>query len=265
MSKRNAPPRAAATRPDTPVVEREPGVLVRCVAEAIGTFVLVLGGCGAAVLAATAQNPDGVEVGIGYLGVALAFGLAVMAAIVAIGGISGGHVNPAVTIGAALTGRLDKRLVLPYVASQIVGATVGGAVLWAIASSRPGFDAVTSGFASNGFGDRSPGGYGLAAALLAEIVLTAVFVLVVLSVTTPERQVPWAPVAVGLTLTLIHLIGIPVTNTSVNPARSLGVAWFAGPAALGQVWVFLLAPVVGGALAAVTYRLLHRGSARPAA
>lgn len=230
----------------------------RLVAELGGTFVLVLFGCGSAIMAATAADPDGIQVGIGYLGVALAFGLAVFAAVSATAGVSGGHLNPAVTVGLAVAGRVEAKAVLPYVLAQIVGASAAGGVLYAIASGRSGFDPVKTGFASNGFGTRSPGGFDLASVFVAELVLTAVFVAVILAVTRADGPTTLAPLAIGLTLTAIHLVAIPISNTSVNPARSLGVAWFAGSAALSQVWVFLVAPIVGAVVAGVLDRMIDR-------
>ncbi len=193
--------------------------------------------------------------GIGFLGVALAFGLAVLAMAYAVGHISGGHFNPAVTIGAALAGRVEWKAVGPYIITQVAAASVAGLALFAIASGKDGFDAAASGFASNGYGERSPDGYSLAAALVTEIVLTAIFLYIILGSTDSRAPKGFAPVAIGLGLTLIHLVSIPVTNTSVNPARSLGVAWFAGPEALGQVWLFILAPIIGAAIAGITYKM----------
>ncbi len=228
----------------------------RLAAELLGTFVLVLGGAGSAVLAARVM-PDGtVNMGIGFLGVALAFGLSVLVMAYAVGHISGGHFNPAVTLGALLAGRIDARSVAPYMLAQVVGASLAGLVLLIVASGKEGFDPVASGFASNGYGERSPDGYSLLAALVVEVVLTAVFLYVILGATDARAPAGFAPVAIGLSLTLIHLISIPVTNTSVNPARSLGVAWFAGAEALGQVWLFIVAPLVGAAVAGVSYRAL---------
>lgn len=224
-------------------------------AEALGTFVLVFGGCGSAVLAAKVLSADQVTMGIGFLGVALAFGLTVLAMAYAVGHISGGHFNPAVTIGAALAGRVEWRAVGPYIITQVAAASVAGLALFAIASGKDGFDAVKSGFASNGYGERSPDGYSLLAALLTEIILTAIFLYIILGSTDSRAPKGFAPIAIGLGLTLIHLVSIPVTNTSVNPARSLGVAWFAGPEALGQVWLFILAPVIGAAIAGITYKM----------
>jgi aquaporin Z len=229
------------------------GLLLKLAAEAVGTFVLVLGGCGAAVFAADFSD-GGTQLGIGFLGVALAFGLAVMAMAVAVGDISGGHFNPAVTVGLAIARRTSWRDVPGYIGAQVVGGVVAALVLFVVASGRPGFDATASGFATNGYGSRSPGGYGLGSVLLIEIVLTAVFLAVIIAATGDAAPRGLAPVAIGLTLTLIHLVAIPIDNTSVNPARSVAVALFAGPAALGQVWVFVLAPVVGGAIAGAIFR-----------
>ncbi|WP_084696661.1 aquaporin Z [Phycicoccus jejuensis] len=213
-----------------------------------GQELLVLAGCGTAVLAATATaQADGrpVLVGVGYLGVALAFGLAVTTAAYGVGHLSGGHFNPAVSVGLAVAGRFSWRDVPAYVAAQLVGAVLGAGVLLAVASGRPGFT-TADGFATNGFGDRSPQQYGLLAALVVEVVLTAVFVLVIVGATGERAPKGFAPLAIGLTLTLIHLVSIPVTNTSVNPARSIAPALFAGGAALGQVWLFVLAPLAVG-------------------
>lgn len=222
-------------------------------AEFLGTFWLVFAGCGAAVLAGVVLSPDKVPVGIGYLGVALAFGLTVLTMAFAVGHVSGGHFNPAVTIGLAVAKRIEWKWVPTYIATQIVAASAAGAVLLVIAKGKDGFSAVDSGFASNGYGDRSPGGYSLLACLLVEIVLTAFFLYVILGATDDRAPKGFAPIAIGLSLTLIHLVGIPVTNTSVNPARSLGVAWFAGGDALGQVWLFIVAPIVGAAIAGISY------------
>lgn len=224
-------------------------------AEALGTFVLVFGGCGSAILAAKVLTGDRVNMGIGFLGVALAFGLAVMAMAYAVGHISGGHFNPAVTVGAALAGRIEWKAVGPYIITQIIAASLAGAALLGIALGKGGFDAVESGFASNGYGDRSPEGYSLIAALLTEVILTAIFLYIILGSTDSRAPKGFAPVAIGLGLTLIHLVSISVTNTSVNPARSLGVAWFAGPEALGQVWLFIVAPIIGAAIAGITYKM----------
>ena len=234
----------------------KPTMMHRLWAEFLGTFWLVFGGCGAAVLAATAVTDAGFPVGIGWLGVALAFGLTVVTGAYALGHISGGHFNPAVTVGLWVAGRVESAAVLPYILIQVLGATVAGGLLFIIASGAPGFNAVESGFATNGFGDLSPGGYSLLAVLLIEVILTAVFIWVILGVTSTHAPKGFAPLAIGLALTLIHLISIPVSNTSVNPARSLGVAWFAGVEPLSQVWLFIVAPVVGALIAGVTYRML---------
>lgn len=222
----------------------------RYFAEFFGTFWLVLGGCGSAVLAAAFP-----ELGIGFLGVALAFGLTVLTMAYAIGHISGCHLNPAVTVGLWTGGRFPSKDVLPYIVAQVIGAIVAGGVLFVIASGKAGFD-VTAGFASNGFGEHSPGGYSMLAALVTELVLTAAFVMVIMGATDERAPKGFAPIAIGLCLTLIHLISIPVTNTSVNPARSTGVAIFAGGLALSQLWFFWVVPLVGGALGALAYRFV---------
>jgi aquaporin Z len=220
----------------------------KCLAEFIGTFWLVLGGCGSAVLAATFP-----QTGIGFAGVALAFGLTVLTAAYSLGPISGGHFNPAVTVGLWAGGRFPARQIAPYIVVQVAGAIVAAAVLYAIASGKPGFDA-GAGFAANGYGEHSPGNYSLVSSLICELVMTFMFVLVILGATHTRAPVGFAGLAIGLALTLIHLISIPVTNTSVNPARSTGPALFAGAWALGQLWLFWLAPLLGGALAGVLYR-----------
>lgn len=228
----------------------------RYTAEFIGTFWLVLGGCGSAVLAAAFPG-----VGIGLLGVSLAFGLTVLTMAYAIGHISGCHLNPAVSLGLWAGGRFDGRDLLPYIAAQVLGATAAGGVLLLIASGKAGFaiDPAAAGvFATNGFGTHSPGGYSLLAALVIEVVLTAVFLFVIMGATDERAPSGLAPVAIGLCLTLIHLISIPVTNTSVNPARSTGVALYVGAAAVQQLWLFWLAPMVGGVLGAVTYRCIGK-------
>jgi aquaporin Z len=231
----------------------------KCLAEFIGTFWLVLGGCGSAVLAATFP-----QTGIGFAGVALAFGLTVLTAAYSLGPISGGHFNPAVTVGLWAGGRFPARQIAPYIVVQVAGAIVAAAVLYAIASGKPGFDA-GAGFAANGYGEHSPGGYSLASSLICELVMTFMFVLVILGATHTRAPVGFAGLAIGLALTLIHLISIPVTNTSVNPARSTGPALFAGTWALAQLWLFWLAPLVGGALAGVLYRtVLEREAKEPA-
>jgi aquaporin Z len=219
-------------------------------AEFFGTFWLVLGGCGSAVLAAAFPN-----FGIGFLGVALAFGLTVLTMAFAIGHISGCHLNPAVSIGLWAGGRFSAKDLLQYIIAQVLGAIVAGAVLYAIASGKAGFD-VSAGFASNGYGAHSPGQYSLVAALVCEVVMTMMFLLVILGSTDKRAPAGLAPIAIGLCLTLIHLISIPVTNTSVNPARSTGVAVFAGGWALSQLWLFWLAPIVGALLGALIYRFI---------
>ncbi len=230
----------------------------RALAEVIGTFWLVFGGCGSAVLAAMflTDSASPVNLGIGFVGVSLAFGLTVMTMAYAIGHISGCHLNPAVSLGLVVAKRFPLSELPVYVIAQLVGGVAGAAVLYFIASGQDGFDAVASGFATNGFGDRSPGGYAMAAALVAEIALTFFFLLIILGATDRRAPAGFAPIAIGLGLTLIHLIGIPVTNLSVNPARSTGPAFFAGGAAMGQLWLFWVAPLVGAALAGVVYPLL---------
>lgn len=217
-------------------------------AEFLGTFWLVLGGCGSAVLAAA--FPD---VGIGLLGVSLAFGLTVLTMAYAIGHISGCHLNPAVSLGLWSSGRFSTMELLPYILAQVAGGIAGAGVLYLIASGQAGFD-VTSGFASNGYGEHSPGGYTMTAALITEVVMTFVFLMIILGATDKRAPAGFAPIAIGLGLTLIHLISIPVTNTSVNPARSTGVAIFQGSWALSQLWLFWLAPLVGALLAGVVHR-----------
>lgn len=221
----------------------------RLSAEFLGTGWLVLGGCGSAVLAAAFP-----EVGIGFLGVALAFGLTVLTMAYAVGHISGCHLNPAVSIGLWAGGRFPARDVAPYVVAQVLGGVVGAAVLFVIASGRAGFSAV-DGFAANGYGLASPGGYSLLAGLVTEIVMTFAFVIIILGATDRRAPAGFAPIAIGLGLTLIHLISIPVTNTSVNPARSTAAALFAGPTAISQLWLFWVAPIIGAALAGVAYTL----------
>jgi aquaporin Z len=219
-------------------------------AEFFGTFWLVLGGCGSAVLAAAFPN-----VGIGLLGVSLAFGLTVLTMAFAIGHISGCHLNPAVSFGLWAGGRFPARELLPYIIAQVLGGIVAGGVLYLIASGKAGFD-VSAGFASNGYGAHSPGEYSLLAALITEVVMTMMFLIVILGATDKRAPQGFAPIAIGLCLTLIHLISIPVTNTSVNPARSTGVALFVGDWAISQLWLFWLAPIVGGILGAVIYRFI---------
>ena len=216
----------------------------------MGAFWLVLGGCGSAVLAAAFPN-----VGIGLLGVALAFGLTVLTMAYAIGHISGCHLNPAVTVGLWAGGRFPASNVLPYIVAQVLGGIVAGGVLYVIASGQAGFD-VSAGFASNGYGEHSPGGYSLLAALVCEVVMTGFFLFVIMGATDSRAPAGFAPIAIGLCLTLIHLISIPVTNTSVNPARSLSQAIFAGPAYMGQMWLFWVAPILGALLAGLVYRAL---------
>jgi len=222
-------------------------------AEFFGTFWLVLGGCGSAVLAAAFPN-----VGIGLLGVSLAFGLTVLTMAFAIGHISGCHLNPAVSIGLWAGGRFPAGKLAPYIVAQVLGAIVAGGVLYVIASGQAGFD-VSAGFASNGYGEHSPGGYSMLAALVTEVVMTMMFLVVILGATDKRAPKGFAPIAIGLCLTLIHLISIPVTNTSVNPARSTGVAIFVGDWAVSQLWLFWLAPIVGAALGAAVYRFIGGG------
>jgi aquaporin Z len=218
-------------------------------AEFIGTFWLVFGGCGSAVLAAAFP-----QLGIGFAGVALAFGLTVLTMAYAVGPISGGHFNPAVTLGLTVAGRFPAGQVAGYVVAQVLGAIAAACVLYAIASGKTGFEA--GGFASNGYGPNSPGGYSIGAALITEIVLTAGFLIVILGSTSKAAAAGFAPIAIGLSLTLIHLVSIPVTNTSVNPARSTGVALFATNGALGQLWLFWVAPLIGGALGGGVWKWL---------
>jgi len=225
-------------------------MLRKLIAEFIGTFWLVLGGCGSAVLAATFP-----EVGIGLTGVSLAFGLTVLTAAYALGPISGGHFNPAVTLGLWAGGRFPAKLIGPYMLIQVAGAIAAAAVLYAIASGKPGFDAA-AGFAANGYGEHSPGNYALGSAIICEVVMTFMFVLVILGATHARAPVGFAGLAIGLALTLVHLVSIPVTNTSVNPARSTGPALFAGAWAVSQLWLFWLAPLLGGTLAGALYRTL---------
>lgn len=238
-------------------------MLKRLGAEFLGTFWLVLGGCGSAVLAANFGG-DGNPLGIGLLGVSLAFGLTVLTGAYAFGHISGGHFNPAVSVGLWAGGRFPLKDLVPYIAAQVLGAIFAGWILFQIASGTAAFaidPAAAGAFASNGYGALSPGGYSVAAAFLCEVVLTAMFLVVIMGATHARAPAGFAPIAIGLALTLIHLISIPVTNTSVNPARSTGVALFAGSGALGQLWLFWLAPIVGGMLGGVIYKWL--GSDRP--
>ena len=219
-------------------------------AEFIGTFWLVLGGCGSAVLAAAFPG-----VGIGLLGVSLAFGLTVLTMAFAIGHISGCHLNPAVSVGLWAGGRFEARELLPYIVAQVLGGLAAGGVLYLIASGKAGFD-LNAGFASNGYGAHSPGGYSLVAALVCEVVMTAMFLVIILGATDERAPKGFAPIAIGLGLTLIHLISIPVTNTSVNPARSTGVAVFVGGWAVEQLWLFWVAPIAGALLGAAAYRMI---------
>ncbi|WP_032093976.1 aquaporin Z [Necropsobacter rosorum] len=219
-------------------------------AEFFGTFWLVFGGCGSAVLAAAYP-----ELGIGFAGVALAFGLTVLTMAYAVGHISGGHFNPAVTLGLVAGGRFNAKEALGYIIAQVIGGIVGAAVLYAIASGKAGFD-VSAGFASNGYGEHSPNGFSLSAVIIAEIILTAFFLIIIHGATDKNAPAGFAPIAIGLGLTLIHLISIPVSNTSVNPARSTAVAIFQGGWAVEQLWVFWVAPIIGGILGGMIYRSL---------
>jgi aquaporin Z len=235
----------------------------RLAAEVIGTFWLVFAGCGSAVIASSFRS-SGFPVGIGYLGVGLTFGLTVVTMAYAVGHVSGGHFNPAITLGLAASGRFSWRDVLPYVVAQVVAAIGAAALLWVIASGTDSFPGQAGGFASNGYGDRSPGGYSLLACALSEVVFTAFFLLVILGSTDTRAPRGFAPLAIGLSLTLIHLVSIPITNTSVNPARSTGPAIFAGADALGQLWLFWVAPLAGGLIAGLAYAwLLGRGDTEP--
>lgn len=226
-------------------------LLNRTLAEFLGTFMLVLGGCGSAVLAAAFP-----AVGIGLLGVSFAFGLTVLTMAYAVGHVSGGHFNPAVTIGLFTARRIPASDILPYIIAQVVGAVAAAGVLVVIASGKAGFNVAASGLAANGFGEHSPGGYSMLAGLVCEVVLTFFFLLIILGSTDSRAPKGFAPIAIGLALTLIHLISIPVTNTSVNPARSLGPAVFVGGWALQQVWLFWVAPLVGAILAGLVYPLV---------
>ena len=218
-------------------------------AEFFGTFWLVLGGCGSAVLAAGWP-----ELGIGFVGVSFAFGLTVLTMAYAVGHISGGHFNPAVSVGLFVGGRFGANQLIPYIVSQVLGAIAAGGVLYLIASGKPGFE--VGGFASNGFGDLSPTGYSMMAVLICEIVMTAFFLIVILGATDKRAPAGFAPIAIGLCLTLIHLVSIPVSNTSVNPARSTGVALFADGGYVPQLWMFWVAPIIGAALGAVIYKFI---------
>ncbi|MCB0704279.1 MAG: aquaporin Z [Saprospiraceae bacterium] len=223
----------------------------KLVAEFIGTLWLVLGGCGSAVLAAAYP-----ELGIGFVGVALAFGLTVVTMAYAIGHISGCHLNPAVSIGLWIGGRFDRKELLPYIGAQVLGGIAGAAILYLIASGKPGFE--VGGFAANGFGEHSPGGYSMVSALVTEIAMTFMFLIIILGATHPKAPAGFAGLAIGLGLTLIHLISIPVTNTSVNPARSTSQALFAGDWAISQLWLFWLAPIVGAMIAGVVYKFVSQ-------
>ncbi|MCR6662373.1 MAG: aquaporin Z [Luteimonas sp.] len=235
-------------------------MIKRLSAEFIGTFWLVLGGCGSAVLAANFGG-DGNPLGIGFVGVSLAFGLTVLTGAYALGHISGGHFNPAVSFGLWAGGRFAAKDLLPYIVAQVLGAIFAGWILFQIASGKPDFEA--GGFASNGYGELSPGGYTVAAAFLVEVVLTAVFVIIIMGATHKLAPAGFAPIAIGLGLTLIHLVSIPVTNTSVNPARSTGVALFADTAALSQLWLFWVAPILGGLIGGIAYKWLGSEKAAP--
>jgi aquaporin Z len=232
-------------------------MLPKVLAEFIGTFWLVFGGCGSAVLAAAFPG-----LGIGFAGVSLAFGLTVLTGAYALGPISGGHFNPAVSIGLWAGGRFPAGSLAPYIVSQVLGGIAAAATLYLVASGKAGFD-VTAGFASNGYGDHSPGGYSLAAALIIEVVTTFMFLIVILGATHSRAPVGFAGIAIGLALTLIHLISIPVTNTSVNPARSTGPALFAGGWALSQLWLFWVAPIAGALFAGWYYRAMFEVRAEP--
>ena len=221
----------------------------KLLAEFIGTLWLVLGGCGSAVLAAAYP-----ELGIGFLGVSLAFGLTVLTMVYAIGHISGCHLNPAVSIGLWIGGRFESKELVPYIIAQVLGGIAGAGILYLIATGKPGFE--VGGFASNGYGEHSPGGYSMLAALITEVVMTFMFLIIILGATHSKAPKGMAGIAIGLGLTLIHLISIPVTNTSVNPARSTGVALFVGGWATAQLWLFWIAPIVGGILGALIYKFI---------
>jgi len=226
-------------------------------AEAIGTFWLTFGGCGSAVIAATFP-----QVGIGLLGVALAFGLTVLTMAYAIGHVSGCHLNPAVTVGLAAGGRFPASQIGQYIVAQVIGAIIGATLLYLIASGSPGFD-VAKGFAANGYGEHSPGHYGLLSCFLTEVVMTMMFLFIIMGSTHGKAPVGFAPIPIGLGLTLIHLISIPVTNTSVNPARSIGPALFVGGWAISQLWLFIVAPLIGGVLGGVVYRWVSEQPSAP--
>ena len=239
---------------------RTPTLAARLGAEFLGTFWLVFGGCGTAIFAAVFLAPNlttgsSLQLGVGFVGVALAFGLTVVTMAYAVGHISGAHFNPAVTIGCAVAGRFEWRDVPAYVASQVVGGLAAGGALWAIARGRPGFDRIGH-MAANGYGEHSPGGYSLLAVLCAEVLLTALFLYVILGATHDKAPAGFAPLAIGLALTLIHLISIPISNTSVNPARSTAVAFFNGDGAPGQLWLFWVAPIIGAVIAGATFHLV---------
>jgi aquaporin Z len=228
----------------------------RVVAEFFGTFWLVLGGCGAAVLAAGFPN-----LGIGFLGVAFAFGLTVLTMAYAVGHISGGHFNPAVTIGLWAAGRCASKHVIPYVIAQVIGAIVAAAILWAIASGKPGWEIAKNGLAANGYGDLSPGKYGFDSCFLTEVVMTFFFLFIIIGTTSRGAAAGFAGIPIGLALTLIHMISIPVTNTSVNPARSTGPALFSGGAHIAQLWLFWLAPIIGAVIAGLLTRWMYEPEA----
>ncbi|MBP6994744.1 MAG: aquaporin Z [Phycicoccus sp.] len=239
---------------------RNPSIAQRLGAEFLGTFWLVFGGCGSAIFAATFMAPNivagqSVHLGIGFVGVALAFGLTVLTMAYAVGYISGGHFNPAVTIGLTVARRFEWRDVPGYVVAQVLGGLAAGGALYGIARGKTGFDPIGN-MAANGYGEHSPGGYSLMAVLVAEALLTAVFLYIILGVTDDRAPTGFAPIAIGLGLTLIHLISIPISNTSVNPARSTAVAFFNGAGAPGQLWAFWLAPIVGAAIAGATFHLV---------
>lgn len=239
---------------------RTPAMSSRLGAEALGTFWLVFAGCGSAIFSATYLAPNvvagqSVQLGIGFVGVSLAFGLSVLTMVYAVGHVSGGHFNPAVTIGAAVARRFEWRDVPAYVAAQVVAGLAAGGALYAIASGRPGFEAAGS-MAANGFGEHSPGGYGLVAVLCAEVILTAFLLYVVLGATDERAPTGFAPIAIGLAFTLVHLVAIPISNASANPARSSAVAFFNGDGAPGQLWLFWVAPLAGAAIAGATYHLV---------
>lgn len=234
---------------------REPTMLHRLAAEFVGTFWLVFGGCGSAVFAAKFTSADGYAFGIGFLGVSLAFGLTVLTGVYAFGTISGGHFNPAVTLGAALARRVEWRVLPAYWVTQVIGAVVAGLVIYVVARGQDGWSA-TGNMAANGYANHSPGGYSLLAVLIAEVVLTGIFLLVILGSTDDRAPKGFAGLSIGLALTLIHLISIPISNTSVNPARSTGVAFFNGNEAPAQLWLFWVAPLIGAAIAGVAYPYL---------